>query len=401
MDCWQNVYLHLTHHPAWKSVIWLDTFSNRIVRRMDCPIGERGDWDQKRDTLELGMWLAQQGSGERLVMRAEEPIAQGVLLAACQTKFHPVQDWLKGLKWDQVPRRATWLADCLDVKQSAYSELVGSYWPVAMVARVMRPGCDFKYMPILCGPQDAGKSRSMQALGGEWFADTSFDMRDKDAMQVLRGKWLYEMPEMDQFNRAESSRAKAFIASPRDNYRASYDSQNRDWPRQVVFVGTSNPVDLFKDPTGNVRYWPLVVGEEVRVDLVAEIREQLFAEAYVAWVAGERFVPTREQSRTVFAPIQEEHEQRDPWVDFIAEYLLGKSRIYLTDIFTDALGMEKGKVNDLQMARRVGHAMRKLEWDRKRETRGARGYYYEPRTPAEAPPPTVAATGNRPDDIPF
>lgn len=398
MDCWQNVFLHLMHHPDWRGVIWLDEFSNRIVKGIACPIGEAGPWDHKRDNLELGMWLAQQGSEERMIVRAEEPISQGVLLAAHKQRFHPVQAWLKGLQWDEEPRLATWLADCLDVKQSEYSALVGSFWLTAMVARVMQPGCDFKYMPILCGPQDAGKSRSMKALGGEWFADTPFDMRDKDSMQVLRGKWLYEMPEMDQFNRAESSRAKAFIGSPADNYRASYDSHNRDWPRQVVFVGTSNPVDLFKDPTGNVRYWPLPVGEEIRVDLVAELREQLFAEAYRAFMGGARFVPTREQSKRLFVPVQEEHEQRDPWIDFIGDYLVGKSKVWPTEIYTEALQLEPGKVNDMQMARRVGHAMRKLGWLRKREPSGARGYYYE-RMPE---PPMPAQTGGRPDDeVPF
>jgi len=404
VDCWQNVYVHLMHHPQWRGVIWLDEFSNRIMRRFECPIGEAGPWDPT-DSSKLGYWLSQQGA-DRLVVRAADPITQAVVLAAQDQRFHPVREWLKALKWDATPRLITWLADCLDVKQSAYSELVGRYFLVAMVARVMRPGCDFKYMPILCGPQDAGKSRAMKALGAEWFADTPFDMRDKDAMQVLRGKWLYEMSEMDAFNRAESARAKSFIGSPSDNYRASYDSHNRDWPRQVVFLGTSNPVDLFKDPTGNVRYWPLVVGDDLRVDLVAELREQLYAEAYAAWLEGARFVPTREQSAALFAPVQEEHEQRDPWVDFIAEYLVGKSRVYLTDIYTEGLKIERGKVNDLQMARRVGHAMRKLGWDRKRETNGARGYYYVPPADAPtAPQPTIPAVagviGARPDEVPF
>jgi len=414
VECWQNIYLHLMHHPAWRGVIWLDEFANRIMRRIDCPIGEAGPWDPT-DSSKLGFWLSQQG-GERLVVRAQEPVTQAVVLAAQETRYHPVRDWLKSRKWDGTPRLATWLADCLDVKQSEYSELVGRYWLVAMVARVMRPGCDFKYMAILCGVQDAGKSRAMKALGGEWFADTPFDMRDKDAMQVLRGKWLYEMAEMDAFNRAESARAKSFVGSPSDNYRASYDSHSRDWPRQVVFVGTSNPVDLFKDPTGNVRYWPIEVGEELRVDMVAELREQLFAEAYAAWLEGARFVPTREQSRLLFAPVQEEHEQRDPWVDFIAEYVLGKSRVWMTEVYTDALSIERGKVNDMQMARRVGHAMRKLGWIRRRETHGARGYYYDaPRGPPDASPgggrapagpgagaaPGVGPGRGRPDDVPF
>lgn len=396
MDCWQNVYLHLAHHQSWKGVIWLDEFSNRIMRRMQCPIGDAGEW-QPADELKLGLWLSQQGDHEKLLVRAQDTIARGVALAAQEARYHPVREWLRGLKWDGQRRLPIWLSDCLDVKNNAYTRLVGSYWLIAMVARVMRPGCDFKYMPILCGVQDAGKSRAMKALAGDgWFADTPFDMRDKDAMQGLRGKWLYEMSEMDAFNRAESARAKAFIGSASDNYRASYDAYNRDWPRQVVFVGTTNPMDLFKDPTGNVRYWPFEVGDEVRVDLIGELREQLFAEATVEWMKGARFVPTREQSRDLFAPVQEEHEQRDPWVDLVADYALLNSSTTLTviDVLGDALKVERGKQTD-QMARRVGMVMRKLGWTRKRDTSGARGYYYT----KPAPPPVPKAGG--PDDPPF
>jgi hypothetical protein len=54
-------------------------------------------------------------------------------------------------------------------------------------------------------------------------------------------------------------------------------------------------------------------------------------------------------------------------------------------------------VNDLAMARRVGHAMRKLGWIRKRERTGARGYYY---VPGDAPEPSPEPV-SRPDAVPF
>lgn len=379
MDTWQNVVLFLTHHPEWKGVIWLDEFSNRIVKRMDCPIGKVGELDPG-DGLRIGMWLSQQ-SEQKLLARSEDTLQKAIKLVAQQHKYHPVREWIAGLKWDGESRLDTWIGDWLGIQDSPYVRLVARFWAVAMVARVFQPGCTFKFMPILCGEQNIGKSRAMGALGGQWFADTPFDMRDKDSFQVLRGKWLYEMSELDAFNRAESTRAKSYIGSPSDNYRASYDSGNRDWPRQTVFVGTTNQHHIFKDATGNVRYWPLDVEEDIRVDLIEEFRGQLFAEAFLAYNDGARYVPTRQQEREFFMQVQEEHEQRDPWLDLIEDYCVGKSSVTVVELLTSALGVEKGRMDDVRMVRRIQGALRKLGWQHTRAKSGTRQYIYErPRT---------------------
>lgn len=369
------MYLFLSHHVDWKGVIWIDEFANRIVKRMRCPIGNPGEWEPA-DDLRLGMWLSQQ-QDMKLLVRAQETLTRAVVLAAQEHRFHPVREWISGLKWDKTPRLETWVSDWLGVEDSAYARLVARFWATAMVARVFEPGCDFKFMPILCGEQNIGKSRAMRALGGEWFADTPFDMRDKDAFQVLRGKWLYEMSELDSFNRAESTRAKSFIGSPSDNYRASYDSRNRDWPRQLLFVGTTNQHHIFKDPTGNVRYWPLTIVEDIRVELVSELRQQLFAEAYMAYEAGAKYVPTRQQEREHFVVVQEEHEQRDPWLDVIEDYLVGKKSTTVVELLTSALSIDTGRIDDLRMVRRVQGALRKLNWRHRRLKSGSRQYVYE------------------------
>ena len=279
------------------------------------------------------------------------------------------------------------MSDCLGVMKTEYSMLVSRYFVIGMVARIFQPGCPMKYMLILEGPQDRGKSSAMRILGGEWFADTPFVVGEKDAYQMLRGKLLYEIAELDSFNRAETTKMKAFVSSPVDNYRASYERRNRDWPRQVIFVGTTNQSEYFKDATGNVRYWPIVVGQ-IDFDTLAGMRDQLFAEAVLAFREGARWQPDAEQQRRLFEPEQEVREINDPWLDLIGEWLDKSTRNTMTvaEVLLECLKVEAGKIDGArQMAMRIGLCMRKLGWLKRRPNRdGVRFYHYQ-RPPGPTP----------------
>jgi putative DNA primase/helicase len=265
------------------------------------------------------------------------------------------------------------------VPKTEYTSLVGRYFLIGMVARIYQPGCKMDNMPIFEGAQGKGKSSLLSALCGEWFADTPFVMGDKDAFQALRGKWLYEISELDAFNRAEATRAKAFISSGVDSYRAPYDRNVKDWPRQCVFAGTTNQHEYFKDSSGNRRYWPLSCDGEVNIDALRSVREQLFAEAVQRYKAGDRWYPTAQEQRELFDPQQEHREIGDPWMISLQKYVAGFSRLEVTslELLTEALKIEVGKIdNARQMVTRIGICMRKLGWGKKRLSSGTREWVY-------------------------
>lgn len=383
IDCRENVYIMLREHPALSGVVWVDEFARRIVKRMPAPWDDPhrfqpgAEWDEN-EHLRLGLWLAQQ---ERLLVRSAENLAGPVAWAGAESRWHPVREYLDGLVWDGLARVDTWLTDFLGVKQSDYSRLVGRMFLIGMVARIYRPGCAMRAMPILEGEQFRGKSTAARILGGEWFGDTPIDLNNKDAYQLIQGRWLYEVAELDAFNRAETTRIKSFISSPEDRFRAPYERAPRDHLRQTVFIGTTNQDEYFKDQTGNTRYWPVHCGveDDIKLDGLRLVRDQLFAEVVALFRAGERWHPSAEEQRRLFEPEQQSREIADPWQTLIYEYLVSVTfdKVSTTDILSDCLKVEAGKIDGTrQMATRIGIAMKRLGWIKKRETNSSRGYYY-------------------------
>ena len=158
------------------------------------------------------------------------------------------------------------------------------------MARVFRPGCKADCTLILEEAQGTLKSTAcaVLALSPEWFADGIADLGSKDSAQDLRGKWIVEIAELSAMTRAAVERVKAFISRQVDHYRPSYGRRSQDFPRQTVFIGSTNSDEYLADETGNRRFWPVRIG---RIDIPALQRdvEQIWAEAVVAFKAGEQW----------------------------------------------------------------------------------------------------------------
>ncbi len=224
-------------------------------------------------------------------------------------------------------------------------------------------------------------------VGDDWFSDTHFDVGSKDSYQAVQGVWLYEISEMSSFNKSEAARVKEFVSSVADNFRPPYERRNVKVMRQVCFAGTTNEAIYLKDWTGNTRFWPLRTDGEIDLQAIVSQREQLFAEAVHFHKKGERRHPTREESKTLFEPQQEERELQHPWQPMIQLWLdaLTTNRITIGDLLTDCLKFERSKLLDSHGVT-VGRIMSRLGWPRKREPGGAREWFYE-RPPKAAVPP--------------
>lgn len=252
-------------------------------------------------------------------------------LNACFVKwtFDPVQSYIKGLKWDGKPRLDTLFIDYLGAEDTSYTRTVTRKIMTAAIARAMKPGIKFDNMLILCGNQGVGKSSIMQVMAGALPMDGLFNnsiqtFEGKDALEMLRGAWLVVIDELQAFNRSEISTIKQFLSKTSDIYRAAYARNSKEYQRRCVFFGTTNEYDVLKDLTGNRRFWPVdtlkqAPTKRLFIDLPAE-RDQIWAEARMRWMMGEKLYLTDEQAEAAMQ-MQEEHREKDPLQGQIEEFI--------------------------------------------------------------------------------
>lgn len=258
-----------------------DLFSSRDAYGARAPWGKKkGDEITDDDALLMKMWFSDYYGFEPDVWLIHEAIC----FIAVANSFHPVREYILSLQWDGVIRIDTWLKDYLGAKgREPYLSDVSKKILMAMVARVFRPGVKFDHIPVFEGVQGIGKSSAARILASEaWFADNLPDLRHPDARLNLQGKWIVEMSELATLKQGELELIKSYIASPSDRVRPPYGRKALDLKRQCVFIGTTNETVYLKDKTGNRRFWAVEVGQ-CDFKGLAEVRDQLFAEAYFAW----------------------------------------------------------------------------------------------------------------------
>lgn len=388
--CRENIVLALDGMPdkgvdgiaSAAGVIAFNDFTNNVVKLKPTPWGTAaGEWLEE-DELEMGAWLVNEHC---MPSMPRSGLEEAVKMVAGRHRYHPVRAYLSSIKgtWDGVPRLRTWLkrachAEAPDdgMKTDQYLARVGSWMLMAMCARVLRPGCKYDYMVIFEGKQGWGKSTLSNVLGGDWFADTGLVLGDKDAYQNLQGVWVYEIGELDSFSKAEVTKVKQFASSQKDRFRASFDRRPRDYPRQVIFIGTTNEDHYLTDLTGNRRFWPVRVGAPIDIEWVRANRDQLFAEALQALDDGHRFHPTADEQRELFDPQQSERTVEGPIESRVITFLYDEHQhvphgqlngaligeIATTDLLSRiGIGIEK-QVTSPQLVKQANAVLRKLGW---------------------------------------
>lgn len=374
--CLANVALVLGNRSEWDGVIAHDAFSTRTMKRRPLPGAptgdELGEWTDV-DTSRTIIWLTNEYGmtpGTTLVDEAVELIARA-------NTYHPVREYLGGLSWDGTPRIDEWLADFMGVPLTEYARRVARWYLIAMVARVMRPGCKFDYCLVLEGRQGRRKSSALRALAGEWFSDTDLDLSNKDSMSALRGKWIHEVAEMGSLARAESARQKSFLSRQVDEFRPAYARREIHSPRQLVFAGTTNEWAWNKDPTGGRRFWPVEVGDMIDVEGLAAARDQLFAEAVHAFNAGDRYWPTPDEQASIFDPQQLAREAEDGLFDLVHDWIEGLMRPEFTmgEVLEEALKLDAGRITR-DVTTRVGALLHKLGCGKRERRNGVTRFVY-------------------------
>ena len=382
--CLHNVLLVFEYDQEWSGVIALDEFRQEIVKLKPPPFFKKdkefevSEWTET-DDVRAASWLTE----NKKITATTGIISQAVKAVAEENKFHAVREWLESLEWDGEKRVGELLTKYFGVsnrdkvKLSKYHWLVSRMFMIGAVARMFRPGCKFDNVMILEGKEGIKKSTGLKILffNDDWFTDTPFRLGDKEGYQSMRGKWIIELSELISFLNAPAGAQRAFFSSSTDNFRSSYGKKNHDYPRQSVFVGTTNEYEYFMD-ANNRRYWP-VYCSRVDVEAIEQDRVQLWAEAVHLFKEGTHWWPD-DEDKLIFEEQQAMRAADDIYFNHIDAWLQNLPTnikegedgniITMEKIVSQALQIPRDKQHDRRLAIQVGKIMSELGYQKKQAT---------------------------------
>lgn len=301
--------------PAFVGMdIRFDLFRDEI---MFAPAGS-GQWQTFTDADYARLRIKMEQHGFMPIGR--DLIRDVVMLVADEQPFDSATTWLNGLEWDGVPRIETFYHTHFGTADTPYTRAVSMYMWTALAGRVLEPGIKADMVPILVGPQGCGKSSGVEALSPDpaFFTEISFAEKDDDLARKMRGRLLAEIGELRGLNTKELESIKAFVTRTHENWIPKYREFATQFPRRLVFIGTTNEDEFLADKTGNRRWLPVEVSKvdvkAIKTDLLL-----LWAEARETFkrLGGVRF---RDAERLA-ASVHETYTIKDAWLETVEKWL--------------------------------------------------------------------------------
>lgn len=309
--CLHNVELILTNDPRTRSLAQLNEFTQETVQRRDpgkksqrakatketrqltgrvWSVEDRvnGDlWSDDRDFAIRSVMEAPKTQGGYGIKLTDRDLKAAVTLAANRSPFHPVREYLESQVWDGTPRAERLFIDYVGATDNEYTRTIARLMLIGAVTRIFEPGHKFDFAVILEGLQGKGKSTFIETLGAHWSAELDGDFHDhKQMVELMQGAWIMEIPELSGFTRADVRSIKAFISRRKDRVRLAYARRAGQFPRQCIFIGSTNDQEYLKDDTGGRRFWPVEChASEIDIAGLRANINQIWAEALAMYRA--------------------------------------------------------------------------------------------------------------------
>jgi len=288
-----------------------------------------------------------------------------VLMAMAHAKpYDPVLEIFEKLEneWDGVERADRWLVEACGVPDDGYHRAVGRLILGGIVMRARKPGCKFDFMPIFYGPQGHLKSTMAKvlALVDEWFTDVLLlGTESKELVLALAGILVAEVSEMGTRSSAGVNHVKAMVSRQVDRGRTAYARVVTDRPRRNIFIGTVNDAAPLSDPTGNRRFLPIAINQEIDIEWLSAHIGQLYGEIAAAESAGETFALPREVWSAA-ADAQNAVTEEPTWKIYFSEWFAPTDlNVFITPSDLATLAKEAASPRSVSSADYVEH-MKKL-----------------------------------------
>jgi len=357
----QNLYAALVRIEGLR-IRW-DAFSERIG--LTCHA--TGQYVEVDELVASRIRINLQRGGFKPIRQSE--LDTVLLSIAHDHVFDSAIEWLRGLRWDGVPRIDTSLHRYWRTEDTAYSRAVGAYLWTALAGRVLTPGVKADMVPIFVGEQGARKSTSVACIAPslDLFTELDMDKDEADLGRQMRRKLIYELPELKGMSQKDRRALKAFIARRADEWVEKYSSDSVKHPRRGLCIGTTNETEFLNDSTGERRYLPVFVLGQADTEALERDRLQLWAEAAVRydhggveWAAAERLARAEHGQFKVV----------DEWAEPVQVWLASNpGPVKLSDVAFKALGIPAVRMTRQEQLR-IADVLRELGYS-KRDVRAS------------------------------
>lgn len=342
---------------------------------------------------------APKGQGGYGIKVSDRDLKAGVDIVARANSYHPVKNYIEEATkhYDGKLRVERLFIDFLGAPDTPYHREAARLMILGAVARIYEPGHKFDFVPILEGLQGKRKSTFIRVLGRNWSSELAGDFHDTKAMvEQIQGSWIIEIPELQGFSKADTNVLKAWVSRTHDKTRLAYKSFAETYPRQCIFIGSTNDDEYLRDHTGGRRFWPIQCNLEGDIDTdgLEAVIDHIWAEGYLMYRAMRETCKLRElplymQDNDAKAEAAKLQESRR--VDTAEDSLAGRIEAWLDqpigsetgfddldpdapklyrnvtcalEVYTDLLGGDPGRYNTAE-ATKVGRAMGRLKgWER-------------------------------------
>ena len=257
-----------------------------------------------------------------------------ILARAAERKYHPLKDYLNGLKWDgrwRIDTLASYFQDDHDPvrnRNGRETSVIALYlrrWLAGAVAKVL--DAEQNVMLVLAGPQGIGKSTFCKWLtsgvGGGYYVEEPISPDSKDAAFKLVEGFIWEAGELGATTKRQDVEAlKAFITKSQITARRSYGKRNVTRQAVASFIGTVNGDGggFLTDQTGSRRF---LVVKLKSIDLAYTRLDinQIWAEAVHLYRSGEPWMLTGAEAN-VRNELNSEHQVVDPYTELISKWFV-------------------------------------------------------------------------------
>lgn len=364
-----NVKKYLDHHPNDYGDVWLDQYRQQI--RYGPWSGENREWTDADDVL-LQVTL-QTEAGLYVISKAA--VHDAILARAEENPLHPYREYRKTLEWDKVERLTEAFIRGWGCPDDEYHRMLAEGFFIQQAMRIMNPGCKADAMVMFEGRTNIGKTSALSIVfGHDNVASPTAQFGTQKFYEEIQGKSVIEIADLHSFKGAALESIKAGVTRTVDRFRPAYGRYAEDFPRQSVFVGTTESSDWNEDPELTARRFPPAECSVIDFEWLRANREQLLAEAWhkaslipydtamagAYWKLPQDVAVSKQRARVKWDAIDEP----------IAAYLLVRDKTTVLDVARDALGINDFTKLDPRLQSRITVSLRKANWVRRRTNYG-------------------------------